>query len=209
MATRAYHNKCKLQLLERWCQPGSSLLDVGCGRGGDLRKWSAMGLNVTAVEPDKDLLDDAKGRWYKMKCNPHVHWVLGDIRTAPMSEWDCVAYMFSIHWILEDDGEEQFRHAMNRLKSGGVLLGIVPDGDAITKQERFSCPDGQFWVEGDRVNWKVEGPFYNDTVLNEPMLTQSKLQHMAANNGGHMVEWETVGNRSISRFYASFAIMKM
>jgi len=209
MSVRSYHNKCKLQLLSSWCKPGSSLLDVGSGRGGDLIKWKSLHLAVTAVEPDKGLLDDAKGRWYKMKCTPKVKWVHGDIRTAPRSKWDCIAYMFSLHWILEDSGHVQFKEAMERLEVGGVLFGIVPDGDAILEEGKFTSPDGQFWVEGDRVNWKVEGPFYNDTVLNEPILTRSTLEQMSVLNGGHLIEWETLGTTSISRFYSTFVVMKI
>lgn len=205
---RLFHNKCKVELLHRWCQPRSSLLDVGTGRGGDLLKWSVLDLNVTAVEPDKALLNDAKGRWYKNKCRPHVHWVHGDVRTAPRSEWNCISYMFSLHWILEDDGDGQFREAMERLSLGGVLIGIVPNGDAIKEARQFTSPDGQFWVEGDRVNWKVEGPFYNDTVINEPILTRGELERLASLNSGQLVEWEPLAKEGLSSFYSTFVVMK-
>lgn len=205
---RSFHNKCKVELLHRWCPPRSSLLDVGSGRGGDLLKWSVLDLNVTAVEPNKELLNEAKSRWYKNKCRTHVFWVHGDVRTAPRSEWNCISYMFSLHWILEDDPDGQFRAAMDRLSLGGVLVGIVPNGDAIIDAHGFFSPEGEFLVKGDRVHWKVAGPFYNDKVIDEPILTKEKLEQMASANNGQLVEWEPLADTGLSKFYNTFAIMK-
>ena len=207
---RKRHNRCKLHLLQKYCPTNSTLLDVGSGRGGDLHKWNTLRLKVVAVEPNMKLLQEATMRYTEMgKKRPRVQWMHGDSRTCT-GEFDAVSYMFSLHWILEDQPRIQFQSAIARLKPGGVMFGTVPDGDRIREKVTSSCTEGEFQMVGDdRVQWRVQGPFYDDGWIEEPLLTKAHLEDMCHENGCALEEWEEIGDEStLSYFYRKFAIRK-
>jgi len=48
---RKFHNHIKKTLIEKYNSPGASLLDLGCGKGGDLHKWQKAKIkNVLALD---------------------------------------------------------------------------------------------------------------------------------------------------------------
>nr|QBK85526.1 MAG: mRNA capping enzyme [Marseillevirus LCMAC101] len=52
---RKYHNEVKMDMLSKNFAPGQTIMDIGSGRGGDISKWSKLGLKrVYAVEPDEE-----------------------------------------------------------------------------------------------------------------------------------------------------------
>jgi ubiquinone/menaquinone biosynthesis C-methylase UbiE len=51
---RRYHNYEKRRLIEQVTRPGDSVLDVGCGFGGDLQKWRHVRANLSMCEPDAE-----------------------------------------------------------------------------------------------------------------------------------------------------------
>ena len=52
---RAYHNLVKRQLIQNATQSGSTVLDVGCGFGGDLQKWIHAGVRTLDMcDPSAD-----------------------------------------------------------------------------------------------------------------------------------------------------------
>ena len=49
---RKYHNESKRLLIQSATREGDSILDVGCGFGGDLQKWRHAGANISMCEPN-------------------------------------------------------------------------------------------------------------------------------------------------------------
>ena len=98
---REKHNSIKRSLLERYCKPGSSLADIGFGRGGDMHKWNSLKLKVWGVEPDPQLFEEALQRGLKRNTEKVQ---IGDSRILANQNVivDTVSYMFSIHYILHD-----------------------------------------------------------------------------------------------------------
>nr|WOF72282.1 mRNA capping enzyme [Saccharomycopsis crataegensis] len=57
---RAFHNKVKLELLNK-IKNRNVLLDVGSGKGGDMGKWQKLGFKkIYAVDPELDLIPKCK-----------------------------------------------------------------------------------------------------------------------------------------------------
>ena len=141
-ALKIRHNTVKRALIEwvgRQC-PGGRLLDIGCGRGGDLRKWIAAalsyakGLDISHLE-----LHEARRRYREMgkvvtACE--FQWCdrLGiDVWDDPEAPYDCISSMFSLHYFW---GSSETAHALmafvsRNLRPGGYFVGIVPDGRRI------------------------------------------------------------------------------
>ncbi len=61
--------------------PGSGLLDVGCGTGWFTRRFAAMGLRVTGLDPNPAWLDYARHH-----SGPAIDWMEGDARNLPFAQ---------------------------------------------------------------------------------------------------------------------------
>ena len=63
---KKYHNRIKRELLARFarCTPGGAMLDLACGRGGDLRKWMDLGVGrVVGVDLSPGEVAEARRRY--------------------------------------------------------------------------------------------------------------------------------------------------
>ena len=91
---RRLHNDEKRDLITRVTRRGDSILDVGCGFGGDLKKWENAGANINMCEPNEEALQEAKRRAKNMKIR--VNFYLGDIHSTPVRKHDiCLLYTSS------------------------------------------------------------------------------------------------------------------
>ena len=77
---RRLHNDEKRALIELVTRKGDSILDVGCGFGGDLQKWKKVGANINMCEPSESALNEAKSRAKNMKIR--VNFYHGDIHLS-------------------------------------------------------------------------------------------------------------------------------
>lgn len=203
MDVRKRHNSAKFDLLKHYTKRGSTLLDVGSGRGGDIHKWNKLYLSVTACEPYEKFVHDMIGRINESKYL-NVTLFHGDVRTAPMVQFDTISYMFSIHYIWAHDTQDQINALRARVKPGGFIIGTIPWGDRIQSQKEFMSPEGTFWLQDREVCWSVDGPFYNETVQKEPLVTKDMLVN-ALGDRFDLLQWEPLGPEGISPFYAKFA----
>ena len=78
---RSYNNWAKSTLIQKfspnegfdprnWRQPGIKILDIGCGKGGDLQKWQNAPQRVehyVGVDPAEVSIEQAKGRYSDMR----------------------------------------------------------------------------------------------------------------------------------------------
>jgi len=217
MDIRKLHNNCKKDLITQWVKPGSRILDCGCGRGGDLWKWTAVQGKVHAIDPDSDAVAEAILRSKKIKIDI-TFLGPGDIRTAAalnLPPWDVVCYNFSLHYIFSDDKtlDESVRAIAQCLRPGGLLIGITPEKSRI---ETMCHPDGLFQdsmgniIENfsHRVRVKlVDGPFYGGEFKDEPRLDASILIFKLHELKITLISWEPmmkIPNGMISDMYTKF-----
>jgi SAM-dependent methyltransferase len=171
---RRAHNKYKNDLIVQCVRRGNTVLDCGCGRGGDWSKWKKVGARVTAVDPDQESLQEAIRR-------AEVHGVTGicihqgDIRNVT-GVFDAICYNFSIHYI-RDSLEESAKALARRTRLGGLLFGITPDSD---RMYTFISPDilgNSVTLDGDRAFVRlVDGPFYKGQARAEPLINREILE---------------------------------
>lgn len=137
---KRFHNTIKRLLLQTFVPPGARLLDVGAGRGGDVRKWAdcgisfAKGLDISAAE-----LQEAARRARDVPGLSAVFEPTDDLGVRawddPDGPYDLVSCMFALHYFF---GSETMcftllQHIARNLKPGGVFVGIVPDGIRINR----------------------------------------------------------------------------
>lgn len=142
---KRFHNDVKRALLQKFVPPGTRLLDIGAGRGGDVRKWAdcgvafAKGLDLSAAE-----LKEAARRAQALRpgLTAGLTAVFEPTDALGLREWtdpdgpyDVVTCMFALHYFFAREGmcHTLLRHVARNLKPGGVFMGIVPDGIRINR----------------------------------------------------------------------------
>ncbi|KAF2398944.1 guanine-N(7)-methyltransferase [Trichodelitschia bisporula] len=159
---RSYNNWVKSVLISK-CSPraaGAKVLDIGCGKGGDLQKWASrridlyVGLDSAEVsikqagERHREMLKSRKGFFHAeflvRDCfgeSLHDVPIIADVgfdRTLD-ARWggggfDVVSMMFCMHYAFESEEKARImlKNVAGALKKGGRFLGVVPNSDVLT-----------------------------------------------------------------------------
>lgn len=214
---RKLHNNCKRELIKQWVPRGAHVLDCGCGRGGDIQKWTTVNARVDAIDPDEASVTEAQRRAKEM--NLPINFLgIGDIRHAVSmgaGPWDVVCYNFSIHYIFENEKilNESIQAISQAVKPGGLLIGIAPEKIRI---ETMCHPTGIFkdffgniiQNFSDHALVKlIDGPFYKGESRKEPVMDGELLIFKILNSKFQIISWEPMmmkPNGMISDMYTKF-----
>lgn len=138
---RRFHNNIKRQLYDKYTKNIDKLLDLACGKGGDLDKWVSNNIKkVVGYDIDEKSIIEAQRRVreYRNPINTQVEVFVKDLSRNVISgnkDCDVVTSMFAFHYFFET--EETFNTIMksidNNLKEGGYFIGALFDGDSIRK----------------------------------------------------------------------------
>ena len=132
---KMYHNSIKRHLITTFASDASTLLDVACGRGGDLHKWDTAkikhvhGIDISPGEIEEAKRRYASGTWKHTTCDFHVSSTLAT-KDWFFKEYDVVSCMFALHYFCgsEKTLDHVLRNVSASLKPGGYFIGTVPDG---------------------------------------------------------------------------------
>ncbi|OBZ75503.1 mRNA cap guanine-N7 methyltransferase [Grifola frondosa] len=121
------------------------VLDMGCGKGGDLTKWSKakvadyVGLDIAAVSIEQAQMRHASARgsrftatFFALDCYAHV---LSDVLPAPLlsTPFDVVSMQFCMHYAFESEKKARtmLQNVAGWLRRGGVFIGTIPDAEQL------------------------------------------------------------------------------
>ncbi len=131
-----FHNDIKKLLYQTFAKNVNMLLDLGCGRGGDIHKWKHSGIKyVEAIDLSPISIEEAKKRYAKMKNlgQLQVNFKTVDLRFSQMDTslcFDSISSMFAFHYFFES--ENILRHVLfgisTHLKTNGYFFGCIPRG---------------------------------------------------------------------------------
>lgn len=210
---RKNHNDAKRALIQSVTKKGQHILDVGCGFGGDLQKWHKCEANINMCDPEPSALEEARSRAKNM--HMRVNFYEGDVRSCPNRKFDIVCFNFSLHYIFAS--KELFfnsiREIKKRMKSGGHLIGIVPDSEKIIFKTPYQDASGNFFKMRDHGNggfgeklWVnlVDTPYYVDGPKPEPVAYKDQLVTHLEDLGFHLELWEGLSGNPISELYSKF-----
>ncbi|SCU84025.1 LAME_0C07866g1_1 [Lachancea meyersii CBS 8951] len=143
---RNFNNAIKYMLIDKFTFPGNVVLELGCGKGGDLRKYGAAGISqFIGIDISNASIVEAQKRFSSMgNLDYQVVLITGDcfgesLGTAvePFSECrfpcDVVSAQFCLHYAFESE-EKARRTLLNVTKSlriGGYFFGTIPDSEFI------------------------------------------------------------------------------
>jgi len=141
---KQFHNHVKRLLLRRFAR--GALLDLCCGRGGDLQKWwdagvrYVLGIDLAELEVEEARRRYARerekrSRWgqpvMEAEFFPYAH--LGEREMEWDRAFDVVSCQFAIHYFfVQEQAVRTFlRNASAALRPGGIFLATFPDGKRV------------------------------------------------------------------------------
>jgi len=205
---KKFHNAQKRDLIIKYGS-GGSLLDLGCGRGGDIGKWMDAGIPyVTGLDISAEELDEARrrfGRFGRVRGGGAYEFHQVDLRTSVWlspHKYDAITSMFSLHYFF--DAESSLRNVletvMRNIKPGGYFFGTVPDGkriaDLLNESQTSKTSNDHLTLQPmfDPLNRNVFGKAYvfalDDTVTSDARGTAGSLEYLVNMNFFKMVAAE-------------------
>jgi len=190
---RRFHNNVKRYMYSKYASGINRLLDLACGKGGDLDKWVSNDIKyVMGYDINERSILEAMRRVMEYKNrglldNKVVELDIKDLSRNEIlgkQDYDVVTSMFAFHYFFES--EDTFNTIMrtidNNLKEGGYFMGTMFDGDSlkgvmnrgVDNYELKDNNDVKFSIKlYDSLTDKIFGNkisvYLKDTVLDEPM----------------------------------------
>lgn len=139
---RKFHNNIKRELLKKYAYNVNNLLDLACGKGGDLKKWYDYKIkNVSGYDINNYSIDELNRRLNNMKnkisnFNLNVKVFKKDLCNSILSgnnEFDVVTCMFGFHYFFKNKNtfETIIKTIKNNLKKNGIFIGVIFDGESV------------------------------------------------------------------------------
>ncbi|XP_023267638.1 mRNA cap guanine-N7 methyltransferase [Seriola lalandi dorsalis] len=153
-----------------------SVLDLGCGKGGDLLKWRRGGINhLVCADIAAVSVEQCQSRYEDMKRKSHANekifsaqFITADCSKEVLSEkldhpelmFDVCSCQFVYHYSFESEqkADMMLRNACERLKPGGYFIGTTPDAFELIK--RLEASDSlTFGNEVFKVSFQSKGSY--------------------------------------------------
>ena len=141
---KQYHNAIKRALITRFAGGAERLLDLACGRGGDIHKWFDAGVAyVLGVDLSPGEIEEAKRRYAEAAAKRgggggtvaefRVCDTLGAAPFAAPPPFDAVSCMFAAHYFFVSEAAAStfLANVAANLKPGGLFFGTVPSGKRV------------------------------------------------------------------------------
>ncbi|KDQ59538.1 hypothetical protein JAAARDRAFT_33115 [Jaapia argillacea MUCL 33604] len=140
---------------------GGNVLDMGCGKGGDLVKWSKakvgeyFGLDIAAISVDQARARHStmhpnsrfRAQFHALDCYTHpISSVLPLLASAyppsrssvsgPAMPFDVVSLQFCMHYAFESEKKARcmLDNVSRYLRPGGVFIGTVPNAELLLQR---------------------------------------------------------------------------
>ena len=130
-----------------------SVLDIGCGRGGDIHKYFHSNFKkIVAVDNHIESLNIAKERFEKCypKSNIDIQYILHDAKQSVLilkSKVNVVVMNFSLNYFFKNENclRNLFQTISESLYELGCFVGIALDGDIV--KSVYSLDDSLYEIE--------------------------------------------------------------
>ncbi|KAK7898251.1 hypothetical protein WMY93_019104 [Mugilogobius chulae] len=160
----------------RKSRPGPvRVLDLGCGKGGDLLKWRRGNIShLVCTDIAEVSVDQCRSRFEEMKRKSHnddiftAEFITADATKEPLwpqladpaLTFDLCSCQFVVHYSFESQSkaEMMLRNACERLRPGGFFIGTTPDAYELVRRASQS-EDLRFGNDVYKVQFKSKPPF--------------------------------------------------
>ena len=144
---RQFNNWIKAILVQKYCpEPYAAILDVACGRGGDIPKWKRKNPNQFVFgDISIDSLKEAYKKYRAVKCACRAFFLGGDIFGCRVKDFipenmrfHISSCQFALHYSFRDEeyATNAVRNLTELLLPGGYVILTVPNACRIVKMLR-------------------------------------------------------------------------
>ncbi|KAJ2698740.1 mRNA cap guanine-N7 methyltransferase [Coemansia sp. IMI 203386] len=138
---RLFNNWVKSLLISQYASAGCRVLDLGCGKGGDLRKWAIarvgeyVGMDIAQVSVNQAyerylaLKNPTFGaRFYAQDCYGEP---LEKTMQPPDYQADIISAQFCLHYAFETETKvrQMLQNVSSHLRSGGTFVITIPNAN--------------------------------------------------------------------------------
>ncbi|KAI5133828.1 mRNA (guanine-N7-)-methyltransferase [Nematocida ausubeli] len=164
IGVREVNNFLKQRLIQKFIQQNSVVLDLGCGKGGDLSKLKHCPVRTYyGCDIAQDSLKEALSRSIGLKFKTHfLNANFASDKITIEEKADLVMSQFSFHYAFSSElsMKKAAMNVFNNLKEGGVFILTIPDTNVILRRSERNAVDGSF---GNRLYKVVPSPsFYTE-----------------------------------------------
>lgn len=219
---RRFNNWAKSALIAMYSCPArgktsqARVLDMGCGKGGDLLKWDRQNpAQLVMIDIAEVSVKQAKQRHLMGKFRWQAHLFAFNCFQEPLAAhlpaalldplFDTVSLQFCLHygWDTEEHARTMLANAANYLRPGGTMIGTTPDADmlmgrlaALEDDEALAFGNDTYRIEFAHRYAPGEKPFGNryrfwleDAVDDVPeyVVDWPTLERLAGEYGLHVV----------------------
>ncbi|KAJ3295192.1 mRNA cap guanine-N7 methyltransferase [Borealophlyctis nickersoniae] len=141
-----FNNWVKSVLIGQYARRGFNVLDLCCGKGGDLLKWSKAGIaDLIGVDIAEVSVQQAAQRYKEGRSRFSARFHARDCFAEPLSDlvppghkFDLVSCQFALHYSFESEKKARMalQNITQHLKPGGHFLGTIPNAYWLVKKLR-------------------------------------------------------------------------
>tara|TARA_B100001989_G_C24544171_1_gene469598 strand:+ start:111 stop:818 length:708 start_codon:yes stop_codon:yes gene_type:complete len=141
---RNAHNFIKSVIIKDYVKKDSVVLDLGCGKGGDVLKFKFSNIKCyTGVDVSQKSLIVCEQRLQKMGF--HYKLFNSDMweeRGFGNECYDVVSSQFSLHYSFdcEETANKTLENVYNSLKKGGYFIGTIPISETSYEKTKVTIP---------------------------------------------------------------------
>ncbi|WUR04192.1 mRNA cap guanine-N7 methyltransferase [Vairimorpha necatrix] len=163
---RYINNFIKAILIRYYVRPKMSILDLGCGRGGDLKKFSASNISeYYGLDISEASVYDARLRHNCGSSDFRCYFDSLDVYNTVFNlkkEFDTISCQFSLHYAFSSvkSCEITVGNINRHLKIGGYFIFTVPNKEEILRRYKEDKLNNKFF----RIRYSGEGNEYYFTL---------------------------------------------
>ncbi|XP_073027299.1 mRNA cap guanine-N(7) methyltransferase 1-like isoform X1 [Primulina eburnea] len=179
------NNWIKSVLIQLYTKKGDAVLDLGCGKGGDLIKWDKANIGYyVGIDIADGSIEDCRTRYNgdadhhqrRKKFSFPARLLCGDCYEVRLDKvladdapFDICSCQFALHysWSTEARARRALANVSALLRPGGIFIGTMPDANVIIKKLReadgLAFGNSVYWIrfdeEFENKKFKSSSPF--------------------------------------------------